>query len=98
VRPKPLVLFSIASDEFLSIRYCAFARRAGFGIVDVYGVPVFVQPGAEDFDPKNRLQSPISQALEDESFFNTVLKLELKYHGEPGMANRGVNLLAVAQK
>lgn len=72
--------------------------EAGFGIVGMYGVPVFTQPGAEDFDPQNRLRSPISQALEDETFFRAVVRVEMKHNSRPGMANRGVNLVAVVEK
>ena len=87
-----------ALHVFSEERIVRLLGEAGFGIVDIYGVPVFVQPGPEDFDPENRLRSSISRALDDERFFDVVLELEMKYNAQSGMANRGVNLLAVAQK
>jgi ubiquinone/menaquinone biosynthesis C-methylase UbiE len=72
---------------------------AGFSIVATHGVPVFVQPGLEDFDPPNAQRSRISEALaRDARFFNQVLRLELEYSALPTVANRGMNLLSVARK
>lgn len=59
---------------------------------------MFAQPGQEDFDPENITKSKISSALENEDFFNKVFELEMKYNGQPTIANRGMNMLAVATK
>lgn len=71
---------------------------AGFTIVKTFGVPVFVQPGAEDFDPKNKQRSAISTALEAQDFFDEVFDLEMRYNGESTVANRGMNIFTLAQK
>ena len=63
-----------------------------------YGVPVFTQPGQEDFDPENTTKSKISAALENEDFFNKVFELEMKYNSQPTIANREMNMFAVAVK
>ena len=63
-----------------------------------YGVPVFVQPGSEDFDPENRKKSKISKYLEDKDFFEKIFDLEMKYNSQPSIVNRGMNILAVAFK
>ncbi|MBU1246957.1 class I SAM-dependent methyltransferase [Patescibacteria group bacterium] len=73
-------------------------KQAGFFLEKTYGVPVFAQPGQEDFDPENITKSKISSALENEDFFNKVFELEMKYNGQPTIANRGMNMLAVATK
>jgi len=57
-----------------------------------------VQPGPEDFDPKNIKKSRISKALEDSQFFREIFKLEMKYNSKPSLINKGMNLLVVAQK
>jgi ubiquinone/menaquinone biosynthesis C-methylase UbiE len=72
---------------------------AGFEPVRSYGVPVFVQPGAEDFDSKNIEQSRISKALRDRpDFYSSLLEIERRYHAEPSIVNRGMNIVAVARK
>jgi ubiquinone/menaquinone biosynthesis C-methylase UbiE len=73
-------------------------KQAGFSLDKIYGVPVFVQPGQEDFDPKNVAKSKISAMLENEDFFNKVFELEMKYNSQPTIANRGMNMFAVAVK
>lgn len=73
-------------------------KSAGFSIKKIYGIPIFVQPGPEDFDPKNIKKSRISAALEDKSFFKKVFKLEMKYNSSPTVVNRGMNIFAVAWK
>ncbi|MDO8729025.1 MAG: class I SAM-dependent methyltransferase [bacterium] len=73
-------------------------RRAGFSLGKTYGVPVFTQPGLEDFDPENKKKSIISSALEKEDFFNKVFKLEMKYNSQPTIVNRGMNIFTVATK
>jgi ubiquinone/menaquinone biosynthesis C-methylase UbiE len=72
---------------------------AGFEPVRSYGVPVFAQPGTEDFDSKNIEQSRISKALRDRSdFYSSLLEIERRYHAEPSIVNRGMNIVVVARK
>lgn len=75
-------------------------KQVGFSLEKEknYGVPVFVQPGPEDFDPENITKSKISVALEKADFFNKVFELEMKYNNQPTVVNRGMNMLAVATK
>ncbi len=73
-------------------------RTGGFTPVATYGVPVFAQPGPEDFDPTNTKQSKISQALENKEFFDAVFEIEMRHNADPAVANRGVNIFSVAQK
>lgn len=73
-------------------------RRAGFFLNKTYGVPIFLQPGPEDFDPENIKKSRISAALENKDFFREVFELEMKYNSSPTVANRGMNMFAVASK
>ncbi len=47
-------------------------KNAHFLINRTYGVPVFAQPGPEDFDKENSKKSRISSALEKNSFFKKV--------------------------
>ncbi|MCR4312611.1 MAG: class I SAM-dependent methyltransferase, partial [Candidatus Uhrbacteria bacterium] len=86
-----LNIFSKESMELL-------LEGAGFSSVTTYGVPVFAQPGPEDFDPTNSQRSRISQALENPDFFETVFNLEMKHNSRPDVANRGVNIFSVAKK
>jgi len=73
-------------------------RQAGFSLDKTYGVPVFAQPGPEDFDPENIKKSRISTALEKEDFCKKIFELEMKYNSQPTIANRGMNMFAVASK
>jgi ubiquinone/menaquinone biosynthesis C-methylase UbiE len=73
-------------------------RKAGFSLGKTYGVPVFAQPGPEDFDPENAKKSKISAALEVEDFFKKVFELEMKYNSMPTVSNRGVNIFTVVSK
>ena len=73
-------------------------EKTGFKVDKIYGVPVFVQPGPEDFDPENIKKSKISTTLEKEEFFNKVFKLEMKYNSQPTIVNRGINMLIVGKK
>lgn len=73
-------------------------QGAGFSSVATYGVPIFAQPGPEDFDPTNTQKSRISQALENPDFFEAVFNLEMKHNARPEAANRGVNIFSVARK
>lgn len=88
---QPLNTFSRESLENL-------LRKEGFQIVGSYGIPIFVQPGAEDFT-ENSGESRISQALRrNKSFYQEVLRLEMKYNFRPDLINRGMNILMAAQK
>jgi ubiquinone/menaquinone biosynthesis C-methylase UbiE len=72
---------------------------AGFISNRTYGVPVFAQPGTEDFDPQNEKKSKLSKSLSNNSdFFDEVLRLEMEYSSLPNIANRGVNIFSVATK
>lgn len=73
-------------------------KRAGFSLAKTYGVPVFAQPGPEDFDPENIKKSKISSALENKNFFNKIFELEMKYNNLPTIANRGMNIFTTAEK
>jgi ubiquinone/menaquinone biosynthesis C-methylase UbiE len=71
----------------------------GFKVVKSYGIPIFVQPGPEDFAENSSGESRISQALrENKSFYNEILRLEMKYNSKPELINRGINIFTVAQK
>jgi len=70
----------------------------GFKIIKTYGIPVFVQPGKEDFDPCNKKKSNISKYLENYNNFTTILELEMKYNSLDTVANRGMNIFMLAEK
>lgn len=76
----------------------AMLTNAGFKIEKSYGVPVFVQPGPEDFDPENKKISRISKALQNTKFFKTVFDIEMKYNSLPTVVNRGMNIFTVGVK
>ncbi len=71
---------------------------AGFQIQKTYGVPVFVQPGQEDFDPDNKKKSSISKYLEDPDIFKTIFELEMRFNADDTVANRGMNMFMLAKK
>ncbi|MDQ2933078.1 MAG: class I SAM-dependent methyltransferase [bacterium] len=71
---------------------------ARFSIIATHGIPVFVQPGPEDWDASNNKKSRISGALQDDEFYKEVFNLEMKYNSIPEVANRGMNIFTVAQK
>ncbi len=73
-------------------------KKSGFNIKKTYGIPVFVQPGFEDFDPKNKQKSAISKALENNNFKEKVFEIEMKYNSLPTVINRGVNIFTVGIK
>lgn len=73
-------------------------RSKKFKILNSYGIPIFVQPGVEDFAENKSNLSKISQALNTKNFYNEVLSLEMKYNFNPELINRGMNILTVAQK
>ena len=70
----------------------------GFTPAVTYGVPVFIQPGSEDWDPSNSKKSAVSAALADKEFYDEVVKLEMKFNADPTVVNRGMNMFAVFQK
>lgn len=70
----------------------------GLQIIKTYGVPVFVQPGNEDFDPSNKKKSTISEYLENPDNFRAILDLEMKYNSLDTVANRGMNIFLLAEK
>lgn len=86
-----LLTFSKESMETLFV-------GVGFKSLGTYGVPVFVQPGPEDFDPSNTQHSRVSQALEDQAFFDKVFALEMEHNLRSEVANRGMNIFTVVQK
>lgn len=88
----PLHVFSKESFEKL-------ANDSRLKVIKTYGVTVFMQPGPEDFDSKNKLKSRVSLKLENDSkFYKTVFKLEMKYNSQESFVNRGMNLMILVQK
>ncbi|PIP30250.1 hypothetical protein COZ22_00755 [bacterium (Candidatus Howlettbacteria) CG_4_10_14_3_um_filter_37_10] len=74
-------------------------KKANFRLIKSYGVPIFAQPGIEDFDPSNNKKSLISKTLEEKpEFFESVFKLEMKYNSVQELVNRGVNIFTVVEK
>lgn len=76
----------------------ALLNEAGFRIEKTYGVPVFIQPGAEDFDPENKKVSAISKYLEDPTTFKEIFDLEMKHNSKDSIANRGMSIFTLASK
>jgi SAM-dependent methyltransferase len=85
---------NVFSKDILESRVAA----AGFSVVGTYGIPVFAQPGPEDFDPKNLSRSGISNDLYKEGYFKALFDIEMRYNGMPDVVNRGMNLLSVGKK
>ena len=71
---------------------------AGFVVDAIYGVTSIAMPGPEDFTYPYERMSEMSEALEDEAFFDLARELELAHCGLPGWADRGVNLVAVGTR
>jgi len=71
---------------------------AGFQIQKTYGVPVFVQPGPEDFDSENEKKSAVSEYLENPDVFKSVFKIEMRFNANETVANRGMNMFMLAEK
>ncbi|MEX0909787.1 MAG: methyltransferase domain-containing protein [Candidatus Paceibacterota bacterium] len=71
---------------------------AGFQIQKTYGIPIFVQPGPEDFDPNNEQKSAVSEYLEDPNVFKSVLEIEMRFNTNETVANRGMNMFLLAEK
>lgn len=86
-----LVTFSKESMESL-------LKTAGFRIEKTYGVPVFVQPGPEDFDPENEKVSAVSTYLENPDVFKQIFDLEMEHNSRDTVANRGMNIFTLATK
>lgn len=72
--------------------------NVGFSILKTYGVPVFAQPGHEDFDPNNKQKSGISEYLENPDTFAAIFDLEMKFNFLDTVANRGMNIFILAEK
>lgn len=88
----PLHVFSKESLEKLAI-------DSNLTVLKTYGIPVFIQPGPEDFDSKNKQRSKVSSRLEsDLKFYKSVLQLEMKYNSQDTIVNRGMNLFIVVKK
>lgn len=66
--------------------------------IKTYGIPVFVQPGKEDFDAENKEVSSVSKYLNDPLVFKRIFDLEMRHNSEPTVCNRGMNIFALAQK
>ncbi len=73
-------------------------NKAGFYSEKTYGIPVFVQPGPEDFNPGNEGVSRISKYLDDVNNFNKIFELEMMSNSLPTVANRGMNIFTLATK
>lgn len=71
---------------------------AGFKIKKTYGIPVFTQPGPEDFDPENKTKSAISSYLDNPVVFDEIFKLEMQFNNQETVCNRGMNIFLLAQK
>lgn len=72
--------------------------EAGFTIHKTYGVPVFVQPGPEDFDQNNEQRSNVSTYLEDPEVFQSIFDLEMNHNSDETACNRGMNMFVLAEK
>lgn len=70
----------------------------GFEIQKTYGVPIFVQPGQEDFDPENEKKSAVSEYLENPDVFKSVFEIEMRFNSNETVANRGMNMFMLAKK
>jgi|JI8StandDraft_1071087.scaffolds.fasta_scaffold43034_3 ubiquinone/menaquinone biosynthesis C-methylase UbiE len=87
----PLVSFSKETIE-------QELKDAGFLIDKTYGIFVYVQPGFEDFNPKNEGVSKISKYLEITDNFNKIYEIEMAVNSYPSLVNRSMNLLSVGVK
>lgn len=76
----------------------ALLEQGGFSVHKVYGLPIYLQPGPEDFDQENKLQSRISKYLSDPEVFESMVTLEMSVNSDPALVNRGVNILGVGTK
>lgn len=88
----PLHVFSKESLEKLAI-------DSKLTVLKTYGIPVFIQPGPEDFDSSNKQRSGVSSKLKnDPEFYKSVFQLEMKYNSQDSIVNRGMNLFTVVKK
>lgn len=88
----PLHVFSKESLEKL-------VTDSKLTVLKTYGIPVFIQPGPEDFDSKNKQRSKVSSKLENDSkFYRSVFQLEMKYNSQDSIVNRGMNLFTIVKK
>lgn len=88
----PLHVFSKESLEKLAI-------DSRLTVLKTYGIPVFIQPGPEDFDSENKKRSRVSSKLEtDSKFFEEIFRIEMKYNSQESIINRGMNLFTVFKK
>ena len=71
---------------------------AGFHIQKTYGIPVFVQPGPEDFDSENEKKSAVSEYLENPNIFKSVFETEMRFNADEIVVNRGMNIFMLAEK
>ena len=71
---------------------------SGFTPIITYGVPVFIQPGPEDFDLENKKYSKISKALENRDFFESIFSIEMEHNSKSTVINRGMNVFSIATK
>ncbi len=76
----------------------ALLHKTNFSPIKTYGVPIYVQPGPEDFDPNNEKVSAISKYLEDPIVFQSIFDLEMRHNGDSTICNRGMNIFALAEK
>jgi SAM-dependent methyltransferase len=84
----PLRVFSAADLTRL-------ASAAGFRVDALHGVTSLLMPGPEDFTYPYDRMSEVSLALDDAAYFERALEAELATSGQPGWADRGVNLAAI---
>jgi ubiquinone/menaquinone biosynthesis C-methylase UbiE len=70
----------------------------GFQVQKTYGIPIFVQPGPEDFDPKNEKKSAVSEYLENPDISKSVFEIEMRFNADQTVANRGMNMFMLAEK
>lgn len=88
----PLNVYSIADLRELGKRNCLECPMG-------YGITIYAEPQAEDWDPNNAKKSRISQRIEENpDFFEKVLRLELENNSKPELIDRGINIMAVFRK
>jgi len=75
-----------------------YLKRAGFKVSGSYGIPIFTNPGPEDFTFPYKKISKISKFLENKNFFNKVLETEIQFNHQDTLVNRGMNIISVGLK
>lgn len=73
-------------------------NNTGFVVEKTYGIPVFVQPGPEDFNSNNKGVSRVSKYLENANNFKQIFEIEMASNSLPTVANRGMNIFTLATK